>query len=1125
MCKTQILMSTGIAAVLALSAYGAPILHYDSNTDGIQLERIDSVTDATLVSASDVTTSSGSNTTFIGQNTTATNTFTVGLGSGKDMQYRFGGDTEALDSAVVSLEDSANTTGNWVGFNFTAAQAIQLNEFSFKLYVNSQGGNWSARDAALYVRIGNSGNFTLFGTPYQSPGVADQGKVVFTGEFPVPSGSEVQLRLAFTDRTNIAGGAQTRATRLGSFELSARKDYELVADSVVPGSGPVVHNTNGTFTRTFGQFSANPYFGRGQTFTTADAGAGNDRWSVGEISLLSKAAQTFTAGDKMRVWVFKWLPSSNADDMINWTTDGELVASDGLADGDPLSGTTVGEILLDGVDFDMPLSMANGDFLHFRLATLLELDENSAYGTFFEFIDADGGSGSQFVTLGIGASGSSTYAGGRELRTTATANSSQNEDMTFYVSGTALAAPPIPDLTLASPFQDGMILQRDKSIAVWGSAPPNEAVMVAINGTSTSGVADGNGDWKIDLPALSSGGPYTLEVTSGEDSVVLQDVLVGDVWFAFGQSNMVRPLNEMINATFYKNAITNGDLPIRCLKITQRAALSPQDEGAMTWLGNDNPGSWTSVGAVFAYQMYQATGVPTAIIWSAWGSTSLEGWMPTEMEEQFPHFKAKMDDYRANDEATVAAMLAGTETYNDVYIRTRPNIVYNQMAHPLRRFGISGFVWYQGEANAGTIQDSAQYGFTFPAFVRQYRSIFGQGDLPFLAVQLPSYNRPYWPWFREAQNRVETEPSAYTTVTIDTGLPNNIHPFDKEPIGIRLSLLARKHVYGESIVANGPVYESMSISGNVVTLQFSEAAGLTTDDTLAPATFEVASASGNFVAATSAVISGTTVQVSASSVSNPAAVRYAWSPAPVNEVNLVNAAGLPAAPFRTDNRALPDLAATAPAAVNDSYTFDESGTLSVSSAEGVLVNDIDLNRDVLTATVLAGPTKGSLTLSADGSFVYKPLDGFTGADSFTYTCSDGALSSTATVSISGPLDLTGFVLWRNGIGWDPADDQEPDGDPDFDGASNFLEYALVLDPVTSDGAIGSPGFEINGANVEYTFRNLRAGVSYEVLLSSDLATWEEPAFVTVSSGDAMPVMIPISEGTSGKLFVRLRVSE
>ncbi|MGJ8641870.1 MAG: Ig-like domain-containing protein [Luteolibacter sp.] len=1124
MSKAQLLLSSSLAALLVLSAHADPILHYDSNTGGTQLERIDSVTDATLVSASDAMTSDGSNTTMIGQNTTGNANLTTGLGTGKDMQYRFGAENQALNSSVVSLEDSANTAGNWVGFNFTAAKAIQLDEFSFQLYVNSSSSTWAARDAALYVRLGNSGDFMLFGTPSLNSPVGSSTKVVFTGLFPVPAGSEVQLRLAFTNRTNVTGGAQTLATRLGSFELSA-VETGLTADSNVPGSGPVTHDTFDNFTRTFGQFSTNPYFGRGQTFTTSDAGAGNDRWSVGGISLQSKAAQNFTAGDKMRVWLFKWIPASNANDMINWTTDGELVASDGLADGDPLSGTTVGAVLLDGVDFDMPSSVANGDFLHFRPDTLLELEENAGYGVFFEFIDTDGNNGSTFVTLGIGASGSSTYDGGRELRTTATENSSQNEDMTFFVTGVPLAAPPAPDLAFGSPFQDGMILQRDKPVSVWGTALPNQTVTVAINGTTASGVSDANGDWKFDLPALSSGGPFTLELTSGADSTTLQDVLVGDVWFAFGQSNMVRPLNEMDNAAFYKDAITNGNLPIRCLKISQRAALTPQEEGEMTWLGNGNPGSWTSVGAVFAYQMYQATGVPTAIIWSAWGSTSIEAWMPTEMEQQFPHFKSEMDDYRANDEATVAAMLAGTQTYNDVFVRTKPNIVYNQMAHPLRRFGISGFVWYQGEANASAIEDCAQYGFTFPAFVRQYRSIFSQGDLPFLAVQLPSHNRTNWPWFREAQSRVETEPNAYTAVTIDTGDASNIHPFDKEPIGVRLSLLARKHLYGEIIVASGPVYESMSISGNVVTLQFSEAVGLTTDDALAPATFEVASASGNFVAATSTVISGTTVQVSASSISNPAAVRYAWSPTPVNEVNLVNSAGLPAVPFRTDNRALPGLAATAPDAVNDAYSFDENGVLSVSVSEGVLANDIDLNRDTLTATVLTTPTNGSLTLSTDGSFVYKPLDGFTGMDSFTYTCSDGSLSSTATVSITGPVDLTGFVLWRNGIAWDPSDDQGPDGDPDFDGASNFLEYALMLDPVTPNGANDFPGFVINGANVEYTFRNLRAGVSYEVLLSNDLAAWEDPAFATISSGDTIPVMIPVSEGEGGKLFVRLRVTE
>ena len=212
--------------------------------------------------------------------------------------------------------------------------------------------------------------------------------------------------------------------------------------------------------------------------------------------------------------------------------------------------------------------------------------------------------------------------------------------------------------------------------------------------------------------------------------------------------------------------------------------------------------------------------------------------MPLEMKDDFPHFDAIMNDYYANDEATVQGMLDGSVPYNDVYVRTKPNIVYNQMVHPLLDFGISGFVWYQGEANAGEIDDCAQYGFTLPGFVKEYRKRFGQGDLPFLGVQLPSYNRVNWPWFRESQTQLETLPNAYAAVTIDTGDPSNIHPYDKEQIGVRLSLLARKYVDGESIEAHGPRFASMSVSGNQATITFNNAGGLATNDGQSPEEFQ-----------------------------------------------------------------------------------------------------------------------------------------------------------------------------------------------------------------------------------------------------------------------------------------------
>ncbi|YCM44162.1 sialate O-acetylesterase [Verrucomicrobiaceae bacterium 227] len=686
------------------------------------------------------------------------------------------------------------------------------------------------------------------------------------------------------------------------------------------------------------------------------------------------------------------------------------------------------------------------------------------------------------------------------------------------------------ELSLGSPFQNDMVLQRDKEIFVWGTADADASVSVTINGVSNSGTANDNGRWKIALPALSSGGPFIFTATDGDQTITLNDVLVGDVWLAFGQSNMVRPVNDMSGALTYINDIRDNDLPIRCLKIDTRVATTEQDKGNMTWLDNSNPGTWTSVGTVFANQMYHATGVPTAIIWAAWGSSNIEGWMPLSMTEQFPHFAGIMQDYYDTEEDRVIGMLNGSIAYDEVWIRQRPNILYNQMIHPVTSYGISGFVWYQGEANADNLTEVAQYGFTLPGFVREYRSRFDQGELPFLAVQLPSYNYSTWAWFREAQNRITSVPNAYVAVTIDTGSSTNIHPADKEPVGIRLSRLAREHVYGENIESHGPTYQSMTIAGNEATIQLDHANSLYTKGREAPRAFEIAGADQIFHPTTSAVISGTKVILSSTAVPNPVAVRYAWTPSPNSPtavLNLINRNGLPAAPFRTDSWPIPGLPAHPPQSVADSYTVAMNGTLEV-GANGILANDIDLNHDPLTASVITTVEHGTLALLADGSFTYTPTTGYVGPDRFTYKASEtnGNLESpTATVTLIVHEQTAGFLQWQSTINWNAADDNSIDGDPDGDTVTNFLEFALGLDPLSPDSS-GLPTLtRVDNDFYSFDFNNMREGLTYDILVSTDLITWSDPAFASLTSESDTPVQVPITLAENGKLYVRLRVRE
>jgi len=964
----------------------------------------------------------------------------------------------------------------------------------------------------------------------------------FFVQYKIPSvaGLTADVTLPFDTTVNVGPAGSLLSSYNTDNLASTTRDLKFYVQGtpniptgtvVLSGTAPTTdilasNNSGGTFTRLFDE-DRNANHARGQLFSLPN-GSGSD-YEISSVTVQKNDDQTFD-NDTLTLRLFE-------GDQMQW--DAGNGHSTGANGSDYYVDTLVTPLHTE--TFNLNGLISNGDYVTFQLQSPVMVNEDSDFGflmTYDESTDGAGGSSPDYFQHNEGG------AGERISITTTNHGTSGDRHIRYLVQGTATGV--AEDLELASPFQDRMVLQRDKPINVWGKALPSTAVSVNINGINVGGSSDENGDWKIELPSMSAGGPYQLVVTSGLETATVNDVLVGDVWFCFGQSNMVYRLNQMQSwADAYESAIAAND-NVRCLKIDQNGALGEEESAGMTWLDNVDSDTWSAVGSVFALKLHEATNVPVAIVWAAWGSSSIEGWMPLELSDQFPHFDEMLELYQSvpeyrNGESTSSRLPTGystneegiaglsangwSSTDDDIFMRTRPNIIYNKMVHPMRNFGISGFIWYQGEANAGA-PDYSQYAFTLPKFVTEYRKRFGQGDLPFLGVQLPSYNGTYWPWFRESQDQLRTVNDGHVAVTIDTGIAGNIHPADtsKEKTGERLALLARKYALSEAIDADSPRFDSMSIDGNQASITFTDAAGLTTDDGMSPAEFELAGSDEVFYAATSASISGSDVLLSSTSVPTPVAVRYAWSPAPVADVNLVNGAGLPAAPFRTDTFALPGIGAEAPESVDDAYEVAQNTVLNV-AAGGVLTNDIDLNQDALTAALVSDVSDGTLSLLPDGSFSYTPHSGFAGTDSFTYECSDGGLtSSVATVTITVTGAQTGYYTWRSGIAWNPGDDETETGDPDLDGVVNLMEYALMLDPLVSDPS-GLPTLTPSGADFVYDFNNAREGVLYEVLLSPDLVAWGDPAFASVTSESSMPVLIPSSEGVDGKLFIRLQVSE
>lgn len=431
-------------------------------------------------------------------------------------------------------------------------------------------------------------------------------------------------------------------------------------------------------------------------------------------------------------------------------------------------------------------------------------------------------------------------------------------------------------------FTDGAVLQRGQKVPVWGTANNGEKVTVEFAGQSATSTAAG-GKWKVELKPLKAGGPFSMKI-SGDNEVTVNNVLVGEVWVASGQSNMEWTLNASFQPEVEKPKAIFPQ--IRMITAKKAASLTPLDEIQGNWqeCTPETVGKFSAVAYYFARDLHAKLGVPVGIISTSWGGTPAQAWTSAEGFAGEPELKGYADQLQAAAEKP-------PEKGPGPHF---PSALYNAMIAPVVPYGMKGVIWYQGESNAG---QSKQYQTLFPAMIADWRTKWKLGDFPFLFVQIaPFKGQP--PEIREAQflTLAKSKNSAMA-VTTDYGDANDIHPKQKEPVGNRLSLAARALAYGEKIVYSGPLYTAMKVTGSEVEISFdSTGGGLVAKDGDLKG-FTIAGADGKFVPA-KAVIKGVGVVVSAEGVTDPKAVRYGWDNVP--DVNLFNKEGLPASPFRTD---------------------------------------------------------------------------------------------------------------------------------------------------------------------------------------------------------------------------------
>jgi sialate O-acetylesterase len=473
-------------------------------------------------------------------------------------------------------------------------------------------------------------------------------------------------------------------------------------------------------------------------------------------------------------------------------------------------------------------------------------------------------------------------------------------------------------------FGDHAVLQSGTVVPIWGKADAGERVTVTLNGQSRSAVTDANGKWTVSLVNLKAGGPFEMTI-AGKNTILVKDVLVGEVWLGSGQSNMSFTVSKA-HASYAgmldeEKVIAAANYPqVRMFTVKSNKTYEPQTEVAGEWqvCSPSVVGDWSAVGYLFARDLNQALKEPVGVILSAFGASTAEAWVPREAlvadpllkpmvdrfdarEEFFKTHPGAMDDQAPGAPQPLNARASKPAPLRDpVQDQHQPTVLYNGMINPIIPYAIRGAIWYQGESIVGGKPGVALYPHVMETLVGQWRARWHESDFPFYAVQLAALkNASNNSMVREAQSKILALPKTGLAVTIDIGDPTNVHPKNKEPLGDRLTKIALANTYGRKMEFSGPVFASAKVDGAAIHVKFTHASGMKARDGAVLKWFQIAGADEKFVDAEAKIV-GDTVVVSSPQVSAPVAVRYAWDNYP-NTANLINAAGLPAAPFRTDS--------------------------------------------------------------------------------------------------------------------------------------------------------------------------------------------------------------------------------
>ncbi|NJN28568.1 MAG: sialate O-acetylesterase [Cyclobacteriaceae bacterium] len=437
-------------------------------------------------------------------------------------------------------------------------------------------------------------------------------------------------------------------------------------------------------------------------------------------------------------------------------------------------------------------------------------------------------------------------------------------------------------VVLPSIFADHMVLQQQSDAPMWGWAKPMEELLVITSwdGKRYETTADNKARWQVDLTTPKAGGPYRITIV-GNNTIVIDDVLIGEVWVCSGQSNMEWSARAGIESGT-EEIFKASNPAIRLFQVNQQSADSRQLDCAGQW-ARCTPETMIDFSAVayfFGQRLQEHLNVPIGLINTSWGGTPAEAWTNPEVISENERLH-----------------LAAAKLKEVPWCPVKPGVVYNAMLAPLIPYRMAGVIWYQGESNTANYETYAEL---FATMIANWRKEWDR-EFPFYYVQIApfTYGRDYeGALIREAQLKSLSIPNTGMVVVSDIGNVNDIHPRNKIDVGRRLASWALNKTYGiDSIVYSGPLYKEMKIEKSKIRISFHHAANglVAREGTLTH--FEIAGEDRKFVDA-QAKIDGNTVLVYAKAVKNPVAVRYAFSNTATP--TLFNKAGLPASSFRTD---------------------------------------------------------------------------------------------------------------------------------------------------------------------------------------------------------------------------------